>query len=135
MIGALRWITYINVSWVVISKKNTILTRIYSPFDMGIYQSTVFLFLSLTLLRFEALITNEFRTLKGTCVTLVPQGPGYENVSLSNQVCTAVGSLPGEPFVDGARFTELSYGFSYSHTWMVRIVSNFSINMPVKHFM
>ncbi|GLB42209.1 putative ABC transporter superfamily, ABCG family. PDR (TC 3.A.1.205) subfamily protein [Lyophyllum shimeji] len=84
MIGALRWITYIN------------------PLRYG----------------FEAILTNEFRTLNGTCSTLIPQGPGYENVPLSNKVCTAVGSRPGEPFVDGGRFAELSYGFSYSHTWM-----------------
>ncbi|RDB26892.1 Brefeldin A resistance protein [Hypsizygus marmoreus] len=84
MIGALRWITYIN------------------PLRYG----------------FEALMTNEFRTLNGACSSLIPQGPGYENVSLANQVCTTVGSLPGEPFVSGSRFAELSYGFTYSHTWM-----------------
>ncbi|RDB26885.1 Brefeldin A resistance protein [Hypsizygus marmoreus] len=84
MIGALRWITYIN------------------PLRYG----------------FEAIMTNEFRTLNGACSTLVPQGPGYENVSLSYQVCTTVGSIPGEPFVSGSRFTQLSYGFTFSHTWM-----------------
>ncbi|KAF5379148.1 hypothetical protein D9615_006042 [Tricholomella constricta] len=84
MIGAMRWITYIN------------------PLRYG----------------FEALLTNEFRTLNGKCSTLVPQGPGYENVSLENQVCTTVGSQPGESFVNGSRFAELSYGFSFSHTWM-----------------
>ncbi|KXN88770.1 Brefeldin A resistance protein [Leucoagaricus sp. SymC.cos] len=84
MIGALRWITYIN------------------PLRYG----------------FEAVMANEFRTLEGSCSTLVPQGPGYENVTLANQVCTAVGSLPGQAFVDGQRFIKLSYGFDWSNTWM-----------------
>lgn len=84
MIGALRWITYIN------------------PVRYG----------------FEALMSNEFRTLDGACSTLVPQGPGYENVTLENQVCTAIGSLPAQAFVNGRRFLELSYDFDWSNTWM-----------------
>lgn len=72
-------------------------------------------------------MTNEFRTLNGTCATMVPQGPGYENVAVANQVCTAVGSLPGEAYVSGQRFVNLSYGFSYSHTWMVSLtIQSFS---------
>ncbi|EEB96015.1 hypothetical protein MPER_04924, partial [Moniliophthora perniciosa FA553] len=83
MIGALKWITYIN------------------PFRWG----------------FEALITNEFRTIDGYCEGLIPQGPGYENVNLSNQVCPTVGAVPGRDHVDGNRFTSLSFGYSFSHTW------------------
>ncbi|KAG0700795.1 ABC-2 type transporter-domain-containing protein [Suillus ampliporus] len=66
---------------------------------------------------FEAVLTNEFHTLNGTCTTLVPQGPGYENISLANQVCTTVGSLPGMTTVDGNTFVNLSYGYSYSDLW------------------
>ncbi|KAJ3502427.1 hypothetical protein NLJ89_g8894 [Agrocybe chaxingu] len=84
MIGALRWITYIN------------------PLKYG----------------FESIMTNEFRTIDGVCSNLVPQGPGYENITLDNQVCTTVGSLPGRSTVDGNRFVELSYGFKWSNTWM-----------------
>jgi len=62
---------------------------------------------------------NEFHTLNGTCSTLIPQGPGYENVSLANQVCTTVGSLPGMTTVDGNRFANLSYGYLYSDLWKV----------------
>ncbi len=64
-------------------------------------------------------MTNEFRTLDGTCSNLVSQGTGYDNVSLTNQVCTTVGSLPAEDTVNGARFVLLSYGFKWSNTWMV----------------
>ncbi|KAG5643688.1 hypothetical protein DXG03_000521 [Asterophora parasitica] len=67
---------------------------------------------------FEAILTNEFRTINGKCSTLIPIGPGYENVSLANQVCTTVGSQPGQSTVSGARFLKLSFDFSYSNTWM-----------------
>lgn len=66
---------------------------------------------------FEALLTNEFHTLNGQCATLIPQGPGYEGISLQNQVCTAVGSLPAQATVDGNRYVELSFGYSYAHLW------------------
>ncbi|KAG1888173.1 ABC-2 type transporter-domain-containing protein [Suillus subluteus] len=66
---------------------------------------------------FESILTNEFHTLNATCTTLVPQGPGYENISLANQVCTTVGSLPGMSTVDGNSFVNLSYGYLYSDLW------------------
>jgi ATP-binding cassette subfamily G (WHITE) protein 2 (SNQ2) len=72
---------------------------------------------------FEAVLTNEFHTLDATCSTLIPQGPGYENVSLANQVCTTVGSLPGMTTVDGNRFVEMSYGYLYSDLWRVSCLS------------
>jgi ATP-binding cassette, subfamily G (WHITE), member 2, SNQ2 len=87
MIGALRWITYIN------------------PLRYG----------------FAAILVNEFHTLNGQCSSLVPQGPGYENIALENQVCTSVGSEPGQATVDGNRFVNLSYGYTYGELWRVSI--------------
>ncbi|KAK7033390.1 pleiotropic drug resistance ABC transporter [Favolaschia claudopus] len=66
---------------------------------------------------FEAVMANEFRTLKGSCDLLVPQGPGYENITLANQVCSTVGSVAGQNFVDGNVFISESYGYSYSNEW------------------
>ncbi|KDQ56615.1 hypothetical protein JAAARDRAFT_131673 [Jaapia argillacea MUCL 33604] len=98
MIGALRWITYIN------------------PLRYG----------------YEAILTNEFHTLNGQCATLVPQGPGYEGVSLVNQVCSAVGSIPGQRTVNGDRFVGLSYGYYYSNLWMnFGVVCAFGIGLLV----
>ncbi|KAJ7471516.1 pleiotropic drug resistance ABC transporter [Mycena galericulata] len=47
-----------------------------------------------------------------------PRGPGYENVSITNQVCATVGSVQGQNFVDGNKFIAASYEYSYSHEWM-----------------
>ncbi|TFY65604.1 hypothetical protein EVG20_g5493 [Dentipellis fragilis] len=66
---------------------------------------------------FEALMANEFRTLNGTCSLLIPEGPGYENVSPANQACSTVGSQPGQVRVDGNIFIALSYSYYYSHVW------------------
>ncbi|KAF8597195.1 hypothetical protein BDV93DRAFT_539338 [Ceratobasidium sp. AG-I] len=83
MIGALKWITYIN------------------PIRYG----------------FEALIVNEFHNLNGECSFFAPSGPGYENVSIMNQVCATVGAQPGETTVNGDAFISASYGYSYSNLW------------------
>ena len=105
MIWALRWLTYINVSPLPF----TVLLRgliALQPFKYG----------------FDSVMTNEFRTVNGTCNNLVPQGPGYEGVSLANKVCTTIGALPGESTVQGSRFVELAYGYSYAHIWRVSLV-------------
>ncbi|KAF7984655.1 hypothetical protein HWV62_12906 [Athelia sp. TMB] len=83
MIGALKWITYIN------------------PLRYG----------------FEAILTNEFRTLNGACSALVPSGAGYAGAALANQVCSTVGALPGAATVSGPRFVALSYGYAYANVW------------------
>ncbi|KAF9484262.1 pleiotropic drug resistance ABC transporter [Pholiota conissans] len=83
MIGALRWISYIN----------------------PIYYS------------FSALMANEFHTLDGTCSSLVPSGPGYEGVSLANQVCTVIGSQPGQDTVNGSAYIGISFGYYFGDLW------------------
>jgi len=81
-------------------------------------------------------MTNEFHTLNGVCSNLVPQGPGYENITIDNQVCTTVGALPGESHVSGSRFVLLSYGFKQSNTWMVcpSLLGNRSLHVLNSNF-
>ncbi|KAF9052029.1 pleiotropic drug resistance ABC transporter [Panaeolus papilionaceus] len=89
-------------------------------------------YLTIRLCRFEALMGNEFHTLEAACSNLVPRGPGYENITLENQVCATVGAVSGQPFVDGNRFIELSYSFKHSHIWMnLGIVIAFGIGFTI----
>lgn len=66
---------------------------------------------------FEALVVNEFHGLNAGCAQIVPSGPGYENVTIANQVCTTVGSVPGQATVNGMSYVEGSFGYLYSHLW------------------
>lgn len=69
-------------------------------------------------------MVNEFHTLSADCAIFVPSGPGYTGqVSLENQVCTIVGSVPGAATVDGNTYMQLSYEYSFSHLWRVRFIS------------
>lgn len=81
---------------------------------------------------FEALLTNEFRTLNGTCAGLIPEGPGYESVSLLNQVCGTVGAEAGEATVDGNKFVKLAFNYSYSNIWVVSQRLPFPDGYPLK---
>jgi len=65
-------------------------------------------------------MTNEFRTLNSECSNLIPQGPGYENITLDNQVCAVVGAVPGQRTVNGLRYLKLSFNYEWSHMWRVR---------------
>ncbi|KAG2073835.1 hypothetical protein BDR04DRAFT_1093970 [Suillus decipiens] len=66
---------------------------------------------------FEALLMNEFHTLNATCSMFIPSGPAYPDISLANQVCSTVGAQPGQDYVDGNLFAELSYDYYYSNLW------------------
>ncbi|OAL47624.1 ABC-transporter [Pyrenochaeta sp. DS3sAY3a] len=65
----------------------------------------------------ESLMAIEFHNQRAPCGQLVPSGPGYENVSTENQVCTVVGSKPGNDFVSGDDYVGLSLDYHYSHVW------------------
>ena len=67
-------------------------------------------------------MVNEFHDFTAECASLVPQGPGYEGITIQNQACTTVGSVPQQSTVDGDRYVSLSYGYSYSHLWRVSII-------------
>jgi len=106
MIGALHWIIYINVCA-----------------SFHIHQTgrlTTGLPLQPLRYAYEAFMTNEFRTINAECSNLVPQGPGYENITLENQICAVVGALPGESTVNGLRHLGLSFNYELSHMWRVR---------------
>lgn len=68
---------------------------------------------------FEALMVNEFHNRNYECSTYVPSNTvaGYENVNLVNQVCSSVGSVPGQTFVNGDVYLESAYQYSHAHKW------------------
>ena len=66
---------------------------------------------------FESLMVNEFHGREFQCAQYVPSGPGYENISRSNQVCTAVGSVPGNEMVSGTNYLAGAYQYYNSHKW------------------
>ena len=111
MIGALRWISFINVS----SEIHHMVPRLgVSRF----YEQPI-------RYAFEAIMTNEFHTLDGECSTLVPSGSGYEGISLANQVCTVLGSQPGQSTVSGSAYLGLSFGYFFGNLWRVRVLTTF----------
>ena len=66
---------------------------------------------------FESIMVNEFYDRQFECSQYIPSGPGYENVDSKNKVCTAVGSVPGEPFVNGTNYLKYAYQYYNSHKW------------------
>ncbi|ODV94809.1 hypothetical protein PACTADRAFT_50669 [Pachysolen tannophilus NRRL Y-2460] len=73
---------------------------------------------------YESLVATEFHGRMMECAALVPSGLGYENVSLSNQICNLYGAVAGESQVSGDKYITAKFHFHFSHTWR-----NFGINI------
>jgi ABC-type multidrug transport system permease subunit len=66
---------------------------------------------------FEAVMVNEFHGQGYPCTSFVPSGPGYENVSAEEKVCSTIGAVPGTDVVQGTSFVRSSFGYENSHRW------------------
>ncbi|CCD25961.2 ATP-binding cassette transporter SNQ2 NDAI_0G01850 [Naumovozyma dairenensis CBS 421] len=67
---------------------------------------------------FESMLNAEFHGRHMDCGgTLVPTGPGYENVADDNKVCAFVGSEPGQSWVLGDDYLKKQFQYEYKHTW------------------
>ncbi|KAI2084684.1 Multidrug resistance protein [Ophidiomyces ophidiicola] len=66
---------------------------------------------------FESLMINEFHDRRFPCATYVPMGPAYPNVAGDSVICGATGARPGENFVDGDAFLNITYKYFASHLW------------------
>ena len=67
---------------------------------------------------FEAMLNAEFHGRHMSCGgTLVPSGPDYQNVTDANRVCAFVGSKPGESWVLGDDYLNLTFQYKYKDTW------------------
>ena len=66
---------------------------------------------------FESLMVNEFHNRPFECANFIPTGPGYENISNDNRVCSATGSKPGNLIVNGSDYVRELYEYSNGHKW------------------
>ncbi|KAL4794317.1 P-loop containing nucleoside triphosphate hydrolase protein [Aspergillus venezuelensis] len=55
---------------------------------------------------FESLMVNEYHNHEFRCINYVLSGPGFTNIGPDNQVCSTVGSVPGQPSVLGDNYHE-----------------------------
>ncbi|KAK9463806.1 ABC-2 type transporter-domain-containing protein [Lipomyces oligophaga] len=66
---------------------------------------------------FESLMLNEFRHRKFSCASFVPSGPGYEDVPDSAKICSVVGAVLGQDYVEGSDYLNLSFKYTNGHMW------------------
>lgn len=65
---------------------------------------------------FEALIANEFHDRRFRCSVFAPSGDGYPT-SGDNIICSTIGSVAGQAFVEGDDYIRLSFQYRNSHKW------------------
>ncbi|CAI4765044.1 CQS_1a_G0047370.mRNA.1.CDS.1 [Saccharomyces cerevisiae] len=68
---------------------------------------------------FESMLNAEFHGRHMDCGgTLVPSGPGFENILPENQVCAFAGSRPDQSsWVLGDDYLRSQYAYEYKNTW------------------
>ncbi|CEP62345.1 pleiotropic drug resistance family ABC transporter LALA0_S05e03554g [Lachancea lanzarotensis] len=66
---------------------------------------------------FESLMVNEFHGRRFACYAYIPTGPGYLDVTGTEHVCSAVGAVPGQNYVDGETYINVAYGYYHAHKW------------------
>ncbi|GAV46590.1 hypothetical protein ZYGR_0A01820 [Zygosaccharomyces rouxii] len=68
---------------------------------------------------FEGMLESEFHGRHMACGkgSLVPSGPGYENVPDSERVCAFIGSKKGRSWVLGDDYLNVQYQYIYWHLW------------------
>lgn len=75
-------------------------------------------------------MVNEFHGREFLCTSFVPSGPGYENVSGEQRVCSTIGAVPGSDVVQGTDYVRSSFGYENSHRWR-----NFGIIIAISIFL
>ena len=83
---------------------------------------------------FESILANEFHGREMPCNLLVPSGPGYQNVSINNQVCAFAGSVPGQIMVSGDNYLAnalIINGLMHGETLVLLLDSGFCFWLSV----
>lgn len=60
---------------------------------------------------------NEFSGNQYRCSNFIPSGPTYGDGTTNNQICSAVGSVQGQQYVDGDAFINSSFEYYHAHKW------------------
>ncbi|KAK1984955.1 ABC-2 type transporter-domain-containing protein [Colletotrichum cereale] len=87
---------------------------------------------------FESLVINEFHNREFTCDAFVPSPgvAGYENTTLANRACSAVGAVPGRSTVNGDAHMNSKYKYFSSHKWRnIGILFAFAIGFHAVYFL
>ncbi|WVQ84194.1 hypothetical protein IAT38_006345 [Cryptococcus sp. DSM 104549] len=66
---------------------------------------------------FESMMVNEFSGRTFSCAQYVPRGSGYEDATGLQHICSAVGAVAGQDYVDGSRYLDLAYKYEHAHKW------------------
>ncbi|GMG19756.1 unnamed protein product [Ambrosiozyma monospora] len=66
---------------------------------------------------YNSLMGSEFHGKMMKCHSFVPSGPGYENVSIANQICSVPGAIAGQAIVLGDDYIKRKYDFYFHNVW------------------
>ncbi|ODV87461.1 hypothetical protein CANARDRAFT_5996 [[Candida] arabinofermentans NRRL YB-2248] len=66
---------------------------------------------------YNSLMGSEFHGRVMKCSNMIPSGPGYESVSLVNQICELSGAKMGEAFVTGDDYILRKFDFYWHNVW------------------
>ena len=66
---------------------------------------------------YESLMSTEFHGRQMLCSQFIPDGPGYESVSVANKICNAAGAVAGNMFVSGDQYVLKKFHYAYKHAW------------------
>lgn len=66
---------------------------------------------------FESLLVNEFHGRQFPCTQYVPFGGPYNDVTGENRVCSSVGAVPGQEFINGDTYAKSQFDYSWENRW------------------
>jgi len=66
---------------------------------------------------FESLMINEYSGQNYSCDQFIPPAPQYGDGTTTRQVCSSLGSVPGQPYVNGDDYLASSYGYEAANKW------------------
>ncbi|KAI9054497.1 hypothetical protein LZ554_001655 [Drepanopeziza brunnea f. sp. 'monogermtubi'] len=68
---------------------------------------------------FEALMINEFHDRNIPCSPekFVPGGPGYEDITPEQRICSVTGAAAGADSVDGDTYIRVNFEYEHAHLW------------------